>query len=213
MKKLILTLSIYCLILNAGFAQQHKSVNKMNTALILIDIQNDYFEHGAMALVGSDKASYNAKLVLERFRANKLPIIHVQHIATKPTATFFLPNTPGAEIHNDVKPAGKEKIIVKHYPNSFRETELLAYLKAEGITDLVICGMMSHMCVDATVRAAKDYGYTITLVGDACATKDLELEGQAVKAAEVQLSFLSALNFTYATVVTASNYLQVKQKH
>ncbi|MDD4032340.1 MAG: cysteine hydrolase family protein [Bacteroidales bacterium] len=210
MKQIILILAIYYLMPNLGFSQQHQIGQNMKTALIIIDIQNDYFDQGTMPLVGSDKASSNAKLILESFRADGFPIIHIQHIATSPTATFFLPNTKGAEIHNHVKPIGKEKIIVKHYPNSFRETELLDYLKGEKITNLVICGMMTHMCVDATARAAKDYGFNILLIGDACATKDQEINGQIVKAEEVQKSFLAALNYFYATVKTTSDYLNEK---
>lgn len=182
----------------------------MKTALILIDIQNDYFEKGTMTLADSDKASENARLLLDRFRADSLPIIHIQHIATKPTATFFLPNTKGAEIHDKVKPLGQEKVIIKHYPNSFRETELLDYLKSKNITDLVICGMMTQMCVDATSRAAKDFGYNIVLIGDACATKDQEINGQIVKAEEVQKSFLAALNYFYTTVKTTKQFLDNK---
>ncbi|HBL75223.1 MAG: isochorismatase [Bacteroidetes bacterium GWF2_42_66] len=182
----------------------------MKTALIIIDIQNDYFENGTMTLVGSDKASENAKLLLDRFRADSLPIIHIQHIATRPTATFFLPNTKGAEIQDNVKPLGQEKVIVKHYPNSFRETELLDYLKGKNITDLVICGMMTHMCVDATARAAKDFGFNIVLIGDACATKDQEINGQIVKAEEIQKSFLAALNYFYTTIKTTQQYLEKK---
>ena len=179
----------------------------MKTALIIIDIQNDYFDKGTMTLVGSDKAAENARLILDRFRADKLSIIHIQHIAARPTATFFLPNTKGAEINEKVKPLGQEKVIVKHYPNSFRETELLDYLKGENITDLVICGMMTHVCVDSTARAAKDFGFNIVLIGDACATKDLEINGQTVKAEEVQKSFLAALNYFYTFVKTTKQYL------
>ena len=179
----------------------------MGKALVIIDIQNDYFENGAMTLVNSDKASERAKLILERFRKDNLPIIHIQHVATRPTATFFLPNTKGAEIHANVAPLFQEKIILKHYPNSFKDTDLFDYLTSNHITDLVICGMMTHMCVDATVRAAKDFGFTIELIGDACATKDLEIHGQSVKAGEVQKSFLAALHNFYANVLTTEEYL------
>lgn len=114
MKKIILIYAICCCVPNFGFSQQHPSEHTMKTALILIDIQNDYFDKGTMSLVGSDKAGMNAKLILESFRTDSLPIIHIQHIAISPTATFFLPNTKGAEIHDCVKPMGKEKIIIKH---------------------------------------------------------------------------------------------------
>ncbi len=189
--------------MNFTFAQTTKN-KKMNSALIIVDIQNDYFEKGTMTLVGADKASENAKLVLEQFRKDKLPIVHIQHIAAQPSATFFLPNTEGVKIHNNVQPLGDEKVVVKHYPNSFRETELLSYLKANNITDLTICGMMTHMCIDATTRAAYDLGFKCIVVGDACATKDLELNGHTVKAKDVQTAFLSALDGTYADVKTTN---------
>lgn len=179
----------------------------MNTALIIIDIQNDYFEGGTAQLVNPDTASGNAKLLLEQFRKKKLPIIHIQHISNRPNATFFIPNTNGSEIHIDVKPNDNEQIIVKHYPNSFRETNLLEYLKSKDITDLVICGMQTHMCVDATTRAAKDIGFNCVVIGDACATKDLEVNGVKVKATDVQTAFLSALNYFYAIVTTTEQYL------
>ena len=179
----------------------------MNKALIIIDIQNDYFEGGTMTLVDSDKASLNARKVLDKFRSDSLPVIHIQHIANRPTATFFLPQSIGAEIHENVKPLDNEKLIIKHFPNSYRETELLEHLQILNVTDLVVCGMMTHMCIDATIRAAKDFGFTCTVIGDACATKDLEINGEIVKASEVQKSFLAALNYFYASIITTSQFL------
>jgi len=180
----------------------------MNTALLIIDIQNDYFENGTMTLVGSDKACENAKIILDKFRADDLPIIHIQHIVLRPGATFFLPDSTGADIHKNVKPKDQEKVIIKHYPNSFKDTELLDYLKDLNIKGIVICGMMTHMCVDSTIRTAKDFGFDCILIGDACATKDLELNGQIVKAEEVQKSFLAALNPLYALVKTTKQFLK-----
>ena len=174
----------------------------MKTALLIIDIQNDYFENGAMPLTGSLEASENAANVIEQFRLAGLPVIFIKHIALSPTATFFLPGTQGTEIHHTVMPLDKDKIIIKHFPNSYRETELLEYLKSLEIDSLVICGMMTHMCIDATTRAAKDLGFNCTLISDACATKDLEINKQIVKAADVQTSFLAALNGFYSTVIT-----------
>ena len=104
-------------------------------------------------------------------------------------------------------PEEHEMVIVKNFPNSFVGTDLLDRLKEDNVTDLVVCGMMTHMCVDATVRAAKDFGFQIVLIGDACATKDLEIQGQPVKASDVQNSFLAALAYYYATVKTAQQYL------
>jgi nicotinamidase-related amidase len=179
-------------------------------ALIIIDMQNDYFNHGAMKLVNAETASKNAKLILDRFRINRKPVIHIQHITLDKNKTYLLPDTHGSEIHWNVKPIHGEKVIKKRFPNSFRNTDLLDYLSNHKIKELVICGMMTHMCVDATVRAAKDYGFNILLIGDACATKDQEINGQIVKAEEVQKSFLAALNYFYASVKTTSIYLNEK---
>lgn len=186
-------------------------MNAQQKALIIIDIQNDYFVGGKMPLVGSDEAVLKAKAIVEQFRKEGLPVIHIQHIAAGSEAGFFLPDTKGAEIHADVTPIKGEKLIVKHYPNSFRETELLGYLKEQGISELVICGMMTSMCVDATVRAAKDYGYNCTVIGDACAAPNLEMNGNVVSGENVHNAFLAALNYFYATVVNAKEFkLSVK---
>lgn len=178
----------------------------MNKALIIIDIQNDYFENGAMELVGSLQASENAKQVLSKFRNEKLPIVHIQHLSVAPGALFFLPETKGQEIHENVKPLAEEKVITKYYPNSFRETELLDYLKSQNIRELVFVGMMTHMCIDATVRAAKDLEFECTVIGDACASRDLQINGKTVKAEDVHNAFLAGLSFFYADVKNTEDY-------
>ncbi len=184
----------------------------MKKALIIIDIQNDYFDGGAMTLYGADAAALNAKILLEKFREERLPVVHIRHIAIRPNATFFLPATVGSEIHKNFEPLHGERMIIKHYPNSFRETALNDYLRLNEITDLVICGMMTHTCVDSTVRAAKDLGFHCTVIADACATKDLWIDEQEVKAAEVQKSFLAALNYYYANIKTTEEFLKAKME-
>jgi nicotinamidase-related amidase len=133
-----------------------------------------------------------------------LPVFHVQHIAEEPEATFFLPGSSGAEIHSAVQPTGAEPVLVKHFPNSFRETSLLQALQASGITQLVVAGMMTHMCVDSTVRAAADLGFACLLAQDACATTGLQFLGDNVAAKEVQLAYLAALNDGFAKVQSSS---------
>lgn len=180
----------------------------MSKALIIVDIQNDYFENGAMELVAPIKASENAKRVLSHFRENNLEVIHIQHLSLAPGATFFLPDTKGQEIHENVQPLPTEKLIVKNYPNSFRDTDLLAYLQSKKVTELVFVGMMTHMCIDASVRAAKDYQFDCTVIEDATATRDLEVNGQSVAAASVQTAFIAGLSQFYATVTNTIAYIK-----
>ncbi len=172
----------------------------MKTALLLIDIQNDYFPGGKMELVGSLQAASAAARLLAAFRKQSWAVYHVQQISTRPNSKFFLPDTAGVEIHEAVRPLSEEPVIIKQFPNSFRDTGLVERLKAENIGSLLIGGMMSHMCVDATVRAAFDLGFTCIVTHDACATRDLSFNGITVPAAHVHASCMAALGAVYAQV-------------
>jgi nicotinamidase-related amidase len=170
--------------------------------MILVDLQNDYFPGGSMELVGIETAAANARLLLDEFRKREQPAIHIQHIAARPGSTFFLPETNGARINAAVAPTEDEETVVKNYPNSFRDTTLSKLLRQREIRDLVICGAMSHMCIDATVRAAFDLGFTCRVAEDACATKNLIFNGKTINAAEVHASFMAALAGVYAEVLS-----------
>jgi nicotinamidase-related amidase len=179
----------------------------MKQALLLIDIQNDYFPAGSMPLVGSAEAALRAGELLARFRKRQFPIVHIQHISARKGATFFLPGTDGAAIHEEVRPLPGETVITKHFPNSFRETRLLSLLSDLQVSRLVVCGMMTHMCVDATVRAAFDYGFSCTVIADACATRSLDFNGAEVSAFHVHAAFLAALGAVYAKVTDTREFL------
>lgn len=166
------------------------------TALLLIDIQDFYFPGGRSPLEDPEKASLNAQKILEKFREKGMLVVHVRHNAKS-----------GADIHTHVAPIKEEKVISKDHVNSFKDTDLLKYLKANKVKQLVICGMMTHMCVEAATRAAHDYGFDCILVGDACATRDLKYGNQVIKAVDVHLSTLSSLDGYYAKVMNTEEYL------
>jgi nicotinamidase-related amidase len=181
----------------------------MNPALVLVDIQNDYFPKGKMEVVGAVEAGLAAARLLAYFREKNLPIIHVQHISARADAAFFLPNTEGINFQEGVTPLPDEAIIRKHFPNSFRETDLQEYLESRGIRQLVICGMMSHMCIDATVRAAFDRGYSCTVAHDACATRNLVFNSMEIPAVHVHAAFMAALGAVYAKVLGTEKILSI----
>jgi nicotinamidase-related amidase len=179
----------------------------MKTALLLIDIQNDYFPGGKMELAGSPEAAEQAQKVLTFFREKNWPLIHIQHLSVRPGATFFLPDTEGVEIHPKVRPLPGERVIQKVFPNSFRNTPLLEELKKAEVDHLVITGMMTHMCVEATTRAAFDLGFQCTVVQNACATRSLSFGEEVVPARQVQAAFLAALGAVYAKIVSADEVI------
>lgn len=176
-------------------------------AIVVVDLQNDYFAGGKYELVGIDKAAENAARVIEAARAKGDRVIHVQHIFPSPDAPFFAPDSEGSKINPLVAPREGETVVVKNHPNSFLKTELKQILDADGIEDVVVVGAMSHMCIDATTRAASDFGYRTTVVQDACATRDLEHEGVTVPASSVHAAMMSALGFAYATITDTEAYV------
>jgi nicotinamidase-related amidase len=191
--------------------QKTKEISENNkTALVIIDIQNDYFPGGTMELVSADEAASKAANILSYFRRKEMPVIHVQHIALQEGATFFLPNTKGAEIHKNVTPLKTEKVITKNFPNSFRDTELLDYLKENNISKLILCGMMTDVCVDSTTRAAMDFGFENTIITDAVTTRNREFNGKVIPAEQVTESYLSGLNALgglYAKLESSEKYI------
>lgn len=180
----------------------------MKKCLLLIDVQNDYFPGGNMEVVQMVEAAANAALLLEKFREAKLPVIHVQHLSTRQGATFLLPGTFGAEIHQMVAPREGEQIVVKNFPNSFRGTNLLDLLREVDANHLVICGAMSHMCIDSTTRAAFDRGFQCTVADDACATRDLSFDNRVVNSQDVHAAYMAALSAVFAKVVSTRQLLE-----
>lgn len=179
----------------------------MKSALLLIDIQNDYFPGGRCELFQPEEAAEKAKLLLHHFRNRGLTVFHIQHISENKMGGFFLPGTDGSKIHFSVSPKNEEIVLIKHTPNAFFNTGLEDLLCAQDIEQLVICGMMSHMCVDSTVRAAKDLGFSVLLPEDACATKALIWGGVQIPAQTVHQVFMASLNGSFAQIVKTKDLL------
>ena len=175
--------------------------------LIVIDLQKEYLPTGKLPLSGIEAATDNAAKVLADARAKDIPVFHIRHEFASADAPVFVPGSDGVEIQPAVAPLGDEPVIVKNHINAFRETDLQQQLEAQGVQEVVIVGAMSHMCVDACVRAAVDMGYPTTVLHDACATLDLEFNGMSVPAAQVHAAMMAAFEFGYGTVKSTDEYL------
>jgi nicotinamidase-related amidase len=167
------------------------------TALLIVDVQEFYFPGGRMQLENPELAGMNAGLLLDHFRKCEMLVYHVRH-------NF----EPGGNIHPFVKPIGNEPVISKDQVNAFAGTGLLEMMRSDSVEQLVICGMQTHMCVEAAVRAAHDYGFTCLLVSDACATKSLQYEEYIIPAKNVHYSTLSTLQGSYARVVSTNAIIE-----
>ena len=176
-------------------------------AILVVDLQNEYWPTGKLPLSGIEAASANAARIIAAARDKGDMVVNIRHEMPAADAPIFTPGSDGVQINKAVQPADGEPVIVKNFPNSFRDTGLKAMLDEKGVDEVVIVGAMSHMCIDATVRAASDFGYKTTTIFDACATRDLDFGESTVPAAQVHATMMSALAFAYGDVVDTETWL------
>lgn len=176
-------------------------------AIIVVDIQNDYFPGGKWELVGAEEAADNAVRIIAHARKRGDLVVHVRHDSLTMDAAFFVPGSHGVQIHDKVRNVPGEPLVIKHFMNPYRETPLKSLLDESGVTDVVVVGNMSHMCIDAVTRASDDFGYATTVIHDACASRDLSFNGVDVPAGLAHAAFMAALKFGYAEVLSTGEYL------
>ncbi len=164
-------------------------------ALVIVDIQNDYFPGGRCELVGPEAAAANAGRLLANQRAAGLPVFHIQHVRAMTPSTSL----PERRASRSTTRCGRSR------ESRWCDTDLEQRLREAGAEELLVVGMMTSMCVDATVRAAVDLGFGCTVAYDACATLDLEFAGATIPAVEVHGAFMAALGDGYANVVSSDD--------
>ena len=179
----------------------------MKRGLVVVDLQNEYLPTGKLPLIGIEAAVANADRVISHARNSGIPVFHIRHESDDESAALFAKGSSGAQIQQAVAPDDQEPVIVKKHINAFRETDLKQQLDAFNVQDIVVIGAMSHMCIDAVVRAAADMGYPVTVLHDACATLELTFRGVTVPAAHAHAAMMAAFEFGYGTVQSVDDYL------
>lgn len=139
-----------------------------NTALLIIDVQTGLFDEGAYK---ADNLLANVGSLTTRARAANVPVIYIQHAADHPDDSLH-PDNPGHVIHSPIAPQPGELVVKKTVADSFQDTTLRQELESRGIKNLVIAGMQTDYCVNATTRRAVELGYDVTLVSDAHTTAE-----------------------------------------
>jgi nicotinamidase-related amidase len=168
------------------------------STLIMIDCQNTY-TRGVMELDGVAAALEEAAKLLERARSAGIPIVHIEHDDGE--GSLYDIRAEIGEIVDQVAPEGDETVIVKHFPNSFVQTELDDRLKAASARNLLLAGFMTHMCVNSTARGAFNLGYAPTVVANATATRALPGPTGVVSSAALQAASLAAIGDLFGIVV------------
>ena len=183
----------------------------MKQAFIIVDVQREYFPGGKLELCEPEKALEQIQKVLRLFREKEWPVFFIRHISLSGNASVFVPGTVGAELQPEITPQEKEIVLDKHFPNSFLETGLTDHLTALKVERLVVCGMMTHMCIDTTVRAAQNDRFPVTLLEDACTGPALEWDGTLIPYPTVHAVMMASLSGTFATVQKTDLFLREYQ--
>jgi nicotinamidase-related amidase len=167
----------------------------MKQALLVIDIQNDYFPGGKFPLWNTEATLEKILQAIATAQSKNIPVILVQHIANpeRGPAPFFNQNTEGAAIHPRILEAAPDApIIVKQFADSFLETDLEATLSNLGITDLLICGMMTQNCVTHTAISKSAEKYQVSILTDCCTSVDQMIHLIALNAVAPRLSLATS---------------------
>lgn len=182
----------------AGASEQ--TIDWSQAALIMIDFQQEYTQ-GTLSLgETSGPAIQAATRLMEYARKIGAPVFHVVHHG-KAGGAAFNPDTHLVDLIPELNAEEEEPIIIKNLPNAFKNTNLADLIQLSGRNQLIFCGFMSHMCVNASVRAALDLGYKNFVCSDACATRDLADEtGEVIPAATLHKASMAALRDRFATV-------------
>lgn len=178
------------------------------TALIIIDIQQDYFKDGRFELVNPEEGARQTRRLLEFFRAHSLPVVHVQQVLAEVDAPLLQFGTPGVGIHPLVAPIAGETVVTKSEPNSFLHTRLIKVLRTLEVERLVMTGMTAHGCLNSSVRAAQELGFEVIVPAEATASRNLEFEGELLPAEIVTKATLSALGLYFAQIISTDQLLQ-----
>lgn len=164
------------------------------TALIVIDLQNDYFPGGKFPLWNTDLTLDNVKRAIGKANEKNLPVIHVQHIADPAMgiSPFFNEGTDGAAIHPEVLALAPESdVVVKHFADSFEGTNLDEVLAKYGVTELLVCGMMTQNCVTHTAISKAAEKYEVSILMDCCTTVDEMIHNIALHAVSTRVPLVT----------------------
>ncbi len=145
----------------------------MSKALLVIDVQNDYFPGGKFPLWNAEGTLAQIETAISQAKQAGIPVINVQHVFRGPisAAPFFAEGTDGVAIHPRIVAAAPQAVtIVKEFADSFRQTNLAATLQELGTTELLVCGMMTQNCVTHTAISEAAKPYKITVLPECCTT-------------------------------------------
>lgn len=176
-------------------------------ALLVIDVQNEYFEGGALPISYPAGSGANIVKAIKAAEASGVQVVMVQHTATAKGAKAFAKETHGWQLHESVKNTNVAHYIEKSMPSSFVGTDLESWLRKEGVDTVVISGYMTQHCCDTTARYAYHLGFGVEFLSDATGTLSLSNNGGTATAEEIHRSTLTEQAFRFSDVMSTKEWI------
>ncbi len=184
----------------------------MKRALLVIDVQNEYFT-GKLPVTYPENSFGNIIKVIDFANENKIPVLLIQHTNPGKDSATFKEGTNEHEIHDEVLKRGYDKIIEKNLPGSFTGTELSSWLKENDIDTLVISGYMTQMCCDTTARQAMHLGFNVEFLSDATGTLDISNSAGKISAEELHKAILITQAMRFSEVMPTEEWIKTVIKY
>jgi nicotinamidase-related amidase len=179
----------------------------MSRALLVIDVQNEYFT-GALPISHPVGHLDNILNVISIAQRAKVPTIVVRHHQPDPASPIFAKGSHAWELHSSVANEPHDLLLDKQLPGCFTNTELNDWLSSRGIDTVTISGYMTHMCCDTTAREAMHRGYKVEFLSDATGTLPIENQAGSVTAEELQRSILCAQQMLISEVISSQAWAE-----
>ncbi|MCP4325165.1 MAG: cysteine hydrolase [Psychromonas sp.] len=163
-------------------------------ALLVIDLQNDYFPAGKFPLWNTEQTLSNIIIAIEKANSNNIPVIHIQHVADPANgiAPFFNKDSDGVNIHPSIMAvAPNSEVVVKTFADGFEKTKLEETLQKYAVDELLICGMMTQNCVTHTAISKTAEKYKVSIITDCCTTVDEMIHNIALNAVSTRVSLVT----------------------
>lgn len=178
----------------------------MKRALIVVDVQNEYFEGGALPISYPPNSFSRIKEAIEEAQKAGILVVFVQHASLKENAGAFVRGSHLWEFHDDIKKLTPDLVIEKNHASSFVGTDLNWRLRTLGVDTVTIVGYMTQNCCDATARDASQLGYNVEFLSDANGTLAFSNNAGEVSAEELHRSFLVAQAFGFSRVLSLDEW-------
>ena len=179
----------------------------MKRALLVIDVQNEYFAGGAMPVSHPPDSLRAITEAMDGAAENGVPIVVIQHGTENPEAKAFVKGSRGWRLKGEVDVRRRTVVIEKTMPGSFTGTNLEAWMKENSVDTLAITGYMTQLCCDTTARQAVHLGYKVEFLSDATGTLDISNSAGAVKAEELHRAILVSQQARFSKVVTTEEWI------